>query len=62
MLIISQYEPIKSSELTEPNQENVELVIKKFQKNPDKFERMFAAQYLAKYYFSESKGHLKKAV
>ncbi len=59
---MSQSEPIKLSELTEPNQVNVELMLKKLQKDPDKYERMFAAQYLAKYNFSKCKEHLMKAV
>ncbi len=37
-------------------------MIEKLQKDPDKFERMFAAQYLAKYNFSESKEFLQRAL
>ena len=37
-------------------------MIDKLQKDPDKFERMFAAQYLARYNFSISKKHLSKVV
>lgn len=37
-------------------------MIEKLQKDPDKFERMFAAQCLAKYNFSISKEHLRKAI
>ena len=59
---MSSYELIQTRELTKPNQENVKTMIKKLQKDPDKFERMFAAQYLAKYYFSKCKRKLMKAV
>ena len=59
---MSQYELIKLSELMKTNHENVEFLIKKLQKDPDKFERMFAAQYLGKYNFSKCKEHLMKAV
>lgn len=48
--------------MTKQNQEYVELMIKKLHKDPDKFERMFAAQYLAKYNLSKCKEHLLKAV
>ncbi|MFX1282342.1 MAG: hypothetical protein ACFFB5_01755 [Promethearchaeota archaeon] len=48
--------------MTKTKKENVELMIEKLQKDPDKFERMFAAQYLAKYNFLISKNHLKRAV
>ncbi|MFX0185889.1 MAG: HEAT repeat domain-containing protein [Candidatus Hodarchaeota archaeon] len=37
-------------------------MIEKLQYNKDKFERMFAAQYLAKYNFEESKEFLEKAL
>lgn len=37
-------------------------MIKKLYTDPDKFERMFAAQYLAKYNLSKGKEHLLKAV
>jgi hypothetical protein len=50
------------SELTKQNQQNVELMIKKLYTDPDKFERMFAAQYLAKYSLPNYKEHLMKAV
>ncbi|MFW9906271.1 MAG: HEAT repeat domain-containing protein [Candidatus Thorarchaeota archaeon] len=50
------------SELTNQNHQSVELMIKKLYTDPDKFERMFAAQYLAKYNLSKSKEHLMKAV
>ena len=36
-------------------------MIEKLQKDPGKFERMFAAQYLAKYDYSKSKKHLQRA-
>ena len=59
---MSSYELIQMRELTKPNQENIETMIKKLQKDPDKFERMFAAQYLAKYNLSEYKEYLMKAI
>ena len=59
---MSSYELIQTRELSKPNQENVEIMIKKLRKDPDKFERMFAAQYLAKYNLSEYKEYLKKAI
>ena len=37
-------------------------MIKQLYRDPDKFERMFAAQYLAKYHLSKCKEHLMKAV
>lgn len=37
-------------------------MIKKLYTDPDKFERMFAAQYLAKYNLSKGKEHLLKVV
>ncbi len=37
-------------------------MIEKLQKDPDKFERMFAAQYLAKYNYLKSKKHLQRAI
>ena len=37
-------------------------MIEKLQKDPDKFERMFAAQYLARYNFSISKERLSKVI
>ena len=48
--------------MTKPYQKNVELILKKLRKDPDKYERMFAAQYIAKYYFSMCKKHLENAV
>lgn len=59
---MSHCESIKMRELTKPNQENVKFMIKKLLKDPDKFERMFAAQYLAKYNLVKSKEYLEKAV
>jgi hypothetical protein len=59
---MSSYELIQTRELSKSNQENVEIMIKKLQKDPDKFERMFAAQYLAKYNLLEYKKYLKKAI
>ncbi|MFX0014298.1 MAG: hypothetical protein ACFFB2_17130 [Promethearchaeota archaeon] len=50
------------SELPEINQRNVYLMIQKLRMDPDKYERMFAAQYLAKYNFSSCKEHLKRAI
>jgi HEAT repeat protein len=40
----------------------LEKMIYKLLKDPDKFERMFAAQYLAKYNFKESEEFLRKAL
>lgn len=37
-------------------------MIEKLQKDPDKFERMFAAQYLARYNFLISKEHLREVI
>ncbi|MFX0050821.1 MAG: HEAT repeat domain-containing protein [Candidatus Hermodarchaeota archaeon] len=37
------------------------IMIEKLQHDKDKYERMFAAQYLAKYQFEKSKEFLKKA-
>ena len=37
-------------------------MIEKLQQDPDKFERMFAAQYLARYNLSRYKGLLHEAV
>ncbi|MFX0124054.1 MAG: hypothetical protein ACFFAE_10490 [Candidatus Hodarchaeota archaeon] len=48
--------------MTKPNQKNIELLLEKLRKDPDKFERMFAAQYLARYYFLQCKKHLENAV
>jgi len=59
---MSSYELIQTRELAKPNQEIVETMIKKLQKDPDKFERMFAAQYLAKYNLSGYKEDLMKAI
>jgi hypothetical protein len=56
-----QYEPVKTRELTKANQKTIEMMIKKLQEDPDKFERMFAAQYLVKYNLSTCKKHLEKA-
>ncbi len=39
-----------------------EVMLKKLQNDPDKYERMFAAQYLAKYNFSKSKKFLEEAL
>ncbi len=49
------------SELSQENLDVKEQMIEKLHQDPDKFERMFAAQYLARYYFSESKEHLDNA-
>ncbi|UCG00403.1 MAG: HEAT repeat domain-containing protein [Candidatus Heimdallarchaeota archaeon] len=48
--------------MTKQNRKNVEILIKKLHEDPDKFERMFAAQYLAKYNLSRCEVNLKKAV
>ncbi|MFX0209685.1 MAG: hypothetical protein ACFFDT_27135 [Candidatus Hodarchaeota archaeon] len=48
--------------MAKTKKENIELMVEKLQKHPDRFERMFAAQYLAKYNFSRSKKHLQRAV
>ncbi len=37
-------------------------MIEKLQNDPDKFERMFAAKFIAKYNFEESKESLEKAL
>ncbi len=37
-------------------------MVQKLRNDPDKFERMFAAQYLFKYNYSESKSILKDAL
>ena len=37
-------------------------MVKKLQHDPDKYERMFAVQYLAKYNFIESKKFLEDAL
>ncbi|UCE14021.1 MAG: HEAT repeat domain-containing protein [Candidatus Heimdallarchaeota archaeon] len=50
------------SELANDQVETFNLMIKKLQHDPDKFERMFAAQYLARYNFSEIKDYLIKAL
>lgn len=50
------------SELAKDKVESINLIIKKLQHDPDKFERMFAAQYLARYNFSEIKDLLKQAL
>ena len=59
---MSLYKPIRTRELTNPNQENAKLMLEKLRKDPDKFERMFAAQYLTKYNFSKYEEYLEKAV
>lgn len=50
------------SELKDQKQENIKLMIEKLQQDPDKFERMFAAQYLSKYNFSKSKEYLQRVI
>jgi hypothetical protein len=49
------------SELSQANPDVKEQMIEKLHQDPDKFERMFAAQYLARYFFSESREHLYNA-
>ncbi|MHA2345820.1 MAG: HEAT repeat domain-containing protein [Candidatus Hodarchaeales archaeon] len=48
--------------LTINEQDLREKMIKKLLNDPDKFERMFAARYLAKYDFIRSKSALLKAL
>ena len=59
---MSSYELIQMRELTKPNEKSVKTLIKKLQKDPDKFERMFSAQYLTKYKLLEYKEYLMKAI
>ena len=44
--------------MTKEKEDNFNQMITKLQQNPDKFERMFAAQYLAKYSYLKSKEYL----
>ena len=41
--------------MTKEKEDNFNQMIAKLQQDPDKFERMFAAQYLAKYSYLKSK-------
>jgi len=45
-----------------PKSEVLSEMIEKLKNDPDKYERMFAGQYLAKYNYIESKEFLKKAI
>jgi hypothetical protein len=48
--------------LTEVKKEKIKLILEKLQQDPDKFERMFAAQYLARYNLSKYEGLLQKVI
>ncbi|MFX0170383.1 MAG: HEAT repeat domain-containing protein [Candidatus Hodarchaeota archaeon] len=50
------------SKLVDKKSKLLTTMIKKLQHDKDKYERMFAAQYLAKYQFKESKKFLEKAL
>lgn len=50
------------SKLVKKKSDILATMIEKLQYNKDKFERMFAAQYLTKYNFEESKEFLEKAL
>ncbi len=45
-----------------PKSELLSKMIEKLENDPDKYERMFAGQYLAKYNYFESKEILKQAI
>ena len=48
--------------LTENKSELLLSMIEKLHKDPDKFERMFAAKFIAKYNFLEGKESLENAL